>query len=285
LYDRAVTESHNLRIGELSRRTGVSPELLRAWERRYGLLQPSRSAGGYRLYSAADEARIRRMQARLSEGLSAAEAAQLAATAVDPTAPDGSLFAAVRRGTGRLEPQVLSKRALVALSHALEDECSAQAERGLVVGAFQERRHYAASADRWRDLARGARRAVVFADFPEARSAVDGPAEVPLPPDAPLEREWAVLYLAPRSAVLLVGRELPGQARGPDGERRFEVVWSAEPDAVVAALECAAELAAETAPDVAEALRADLERLARPAGLDPAFVTALTNRMIGYLTR
>ena len=33
------------RIGELSRRTGVSAQLLRAWEHRYGLLQPARSAG------------------------------------------------------------------------------------------------------------------------------------------------------------------------------------------------------------------------------------------------
>jgi len=34
-----------LRIGELSRRSGVSPELLRAWERRYGLFEPARSPG------------------------------------------------------------------------------------------------------------------------------------------------------------------------------------------------------------------------------------------------
>jgi MerR family transcriptional regulator, light-induced transcriptional regulator len=67
-----------LRIGELSRRLGVSDHVLRAWETRYGLLQPVRSAGGFRLYSAADEARIRRMQAYLAEGLSAAEAARAA---------------------------------------------------------------------------------------------------------------------------------------------------------------------------------------------------------------
>lgn len=67
-----------LRIGELSRRLGVSEHVLRAWERRYGLLKPARSAGGYRLYSDADEHRIRRMQAHLSAGLSAAEAAQAA---------------------------------------------------------------------------------------------------------------------------------------------------------------------------------------------------------------
>ncbi|HEX5540067.1 MAG TPA: MerR family DNA-binding transcriptional regulator, partial [Micromonospora sp.] len=40
-----------LRIGELSRRVGVSDHVLRAWERRYGLLKPVRSAGGFRLYS------------------------------------------------------------------------------------------------------------------------------------------------------------------------------------------------------------------------------------------
>ena len=67
-----------LRIGELARRSGVSADLLRAWERRYALLEPSRTAGGYRLYSADDEARVRSMQAHLAQGLSAAEAARLA---------------------------------------------------------------------------------------------------------------------------------------------------------------------------------------------------------------
>src|ERR1019366_1089901 len=65
-----------LRIGELSRRLGVSDHVLRAWESRYALLQPVRSAGGFRLYSEADAGRVRRMQARLADGLSAAEAAK-----------------------------------------------------------------------------------------------------------------------------------------------------------------------------------------------------------------
>ena len=65
-----------LRIGELSRRAGVSDHVLRAWENRYGLLQPVRSPGGFRLYSEADELRVRRMQAHLAGGLSAAEAAR-----------------------------------------------------------------------------------------------------------------------------------------------------------------------------------------------------------------
>jgi len=67
-----------VRIGELARRTGVTVELLRAWEKRYGLLQPSRTNSGYRLYSPADEERIARMRRGLADGLAAAEAARAA---------------------------------------------------------------------------------------------------------------------------------------------------------------------------------------------------------------
>ncbi len=76
-----------LRIGELSRRLGVSDHVLRAWERRYGLLRPVRTAGGFRLYSEADLDRVRRMQAHLAQGLSAAEAAR---AAVDGEPPAGA---------------------------------------------------------------------------------------------------------------------------------------------------------------------------------------------------
>jgi MerR family transcriptional regulator, light-induced transcriptional regulator len=76
-----------LRIGELSRRLGVSDHVLRAWERRYGLLRPVRTAGGFRLYSEADLDRVRRMQAYLGQGLSAAEAAR---AAVDGEPPAGT---------------------------------------------------------------------------------------------------------------------------------------------------------------------------------------------------
>ena len=72
-------EAGLLRIGELSRRTGVSPELLRAWERRYGLLRPVRSQGGLRLYRPRDLERVLRMQQHLADGLAAAEAAGLVA--------------------------------------------------------------------------------------------------------------------------------------------------------------------------------------------------------------
>jgi DNA-binding transcriptional MerR regulator len=85
-----MDDTAHLRIGALSKRVGVSPELLRAWERRYGLLRPIRSPGGFRLYSGADEARVQAMQRHLEAGLSAAEASRLAVAEADrvPAEPE-----------------------------------------------------------------------------------------------------------------------------------------------------------------------------------------------------
>jgi DNA-binding transcriptional MerR regulator len=95
-----------LRIGELSRRTDVAPELLRAWERRYGLLRPSRTDGGYRLYTEADVDRVHTMQAHLDAGVSAAEAAKLALEAPAPIAGQGRarvLLAAMREALDKFD--------------------------------------------------------------------------------------------------------------------------------------------------------------------------------------
>jgi MerR family transcriptional regulator, light-induced transcriptional regulator len=85
----AAGDDHALRIGELGRRVGVSSELLRAWERRYGLLRPVRTEGGFRLYSAEDERRVRLMQSHLARGVAAAEAAQLALAEPAPVGGSG----------------------------------------------------------------------------------------------------------------------------------------------------------------------------------------------------
>jgi DNA-binding transcriptional MerR regulator len=108
----------HLRIGELSRRSGVSVELLRAWERRYGVLRPQRSAGGLRLYSSGDLDRVRAMQRHMHDGLAAREAAAL----VGQVSTDSPIS---RSGTPPLDPA----RARTELGDALEafDEPEAQA--------------------------------------------------------------------------------------------------------------------------------------------------------------
>jgi DNA-binding transcriptional MerR regulator/methanogenic corrinoid protein MtbC1 len=82
-----------IRIGELSRRIGVSQETLRAWERRYGVLRPRRTGGGYRVYDRDDEARARRMRELIDGGWAAAEAANAVAAQAPPrgeAAPAGA---------------------------------------------------------------------------------------------------------------------------------------------------------------------------------------------------
>ncbi len=96
-----IDEQGYLRIGVLAQRTGVTPELLRAWEQRYGLLRPSRSQGGFRLYSDDDERRVRLTTDLIASGLSAAEAARqaLEADVSTPAPADGVL---VEELAGRL---------------------------------------------------------------------------------------------------------------------------------------------------------------------------------------
>ena len=55
--------------------TGISVATLRAWERRYGVVHPKRSDGGYRLYDADDVRALAIMNSLVNEGWSAREAA------------------------------------------------------------------------------------------------------------------------------------------------------------------------------------------------------------------
>ncbi|MEL6062727.1 MULTISPECIES: MerR family transcriptional regulator [unclassified Methylobacterium] len=65
-----------MRIGELTRRTGVSIRLLRYYEEQ-DLLHPERSSSGYREYVEADVTRVRRIQALLAAGMGTRRIARL----------------------------------------------------------------------------------------------------------------------------------------------------------------------------------------------------------------
>src|SRR5476651_937226 len=56
-------------IREVSRMTGINPVTLRAWERRYGLIQPTRTESGHRLYSMADIERVRSILGWIERGV------------------------------------------------------------------------------------------------------------------------------------------------------------------------------------------------------------------------
>jgi DNA-binding transcriptional MerR regulator/methylmalonyl-CoA mutase cobalamin-binding subunit len=58
------------RIHVVAQMVGLSENLLRAWERRYGVLEPRRTAGGYRAYTAVDVELLRRVKRLTQEGVS-----------------------------------------------------------------------------------------------------------------------------------------------------------------------------------------------------------------------
>jgi MerR family transcriptional regulator, light-induced transcriptional regulator len=66
------------RIGAVARLTGITPNTLRAWERRYGLVTPSRSGSATRLYSAGDIERLTLVKRLVDDGNAIGSVAGLA---------------------------------------------------------------------------------------------------------------------------------------------------------------------------------------------------------------
>jgi DNA-binding transcriptional MerR regulator len=93
----STTPAFNLKV--VLKETGLAADTLRAWERRYGLPMPQRSAGGHRLYSQRDIETIKWLMKRQEEGLSISRAVDLwneqISSGVDPLAgsvPSGSAY-------------------------------------------------------------------------------------------------------------------------------------------------------------------------------------------------
>lgn len=287
-------DAHGLSIGTVAGRTGVSVPVLRAWERRYGFPVPMRSASGHRRYRERDIDLIARVVRDRSAGLSL-EAA-IDRVRVLHERPPSSILAGLRRYGFDPPVHLVTKVSMLAISRAIEDECCAQADRPILVAAFQRDRHFRQSERRWRDLARTAALAVVFAEFPADRKRPAGPAsvllEVHLGGNAPLLREWALVCDAPDSAAVLVGRERPGQEGSADRTRLFEAAWSAEPTVVRQAARIGIELARRHYPGPGgnAGPAAVLQRVADELTADPEHdpvatarrATALANRVVAY---
>ena len=83
-------------ISEAADRAGISVELLRAWERRYGIVAPRRTAAGYRLYDEAAIGRVRAMRGLVDEGWTPSAAAASLRDVADadlPSVPRGLAMA------------------------------------------------------------------------------------------------------------------------------------------------------------------------------------------------
>jgi len=278
--------STDLAIKDVAERTGIAAGTIRMWEQRYGFPVPERTPSGYRRYTEDDVDTLRKVLALRHRGLSVPAAISRAQDTGGPS-DHPSIYAAVAAHDTAARSRVLRKTSLIALSRAIEHEALALAAAPVVFGAFQEERFYRQVERRYRRLASHADAAVVFADFPGGlRAPAGGPVEIPIGPDDALGNEWAVIIDAPGYAACLLAWEQPdGGAAAPalDGERRFEAIWTVDPEATRRAAQVAARLAGRADPELGERL---VELLTdRPLALEepaPA-LTALTNRMIAYL--
>ena len=106
-------------IKEAALRTGLTEPVLRAWERRYGVVTPARTAGGYRVYDEAALRRLRSMRRLIADGWSASAAAAAIIAGSEPATGDAP------SGTGGLtaseQPAVLVEH-LVLAAEALDSQ-------------------------------------------------------------------------------------------------------------------------------------------------------------------
>ena len=269
-----------LTIGELAQSAGISTQLVRAWEQRFGFPAPVRLPSGHRRYTDADVRAVRRVVEERDRGLRLEEA--IASTLRSGQVGESlSVYAALSRRHPDLTSYTLTKRTLLALSWAIEDEAVAQSSSGVLLGTFQRGRYFGQSRRRWEELARTARAAVAMADF-EAHDDEARPATVALPPDSPLLREWVVVHEGPDFAVALVAFELPSHGSVADDERLFEALWSVDGrvvrDVAVLTAQAGAAAGSHAAARVLKALEVD------PAlpSTSPTAATAVFNRMVAY---
>jgi methylmalonyl-CoA mutase cobalamin-binding domain/chain len=95
----------------VTRRTGLSADLLRAWERRYEVVAPSRSEGGRRLYSDADVERLRLLYKATLSGRSIGQVAELSTRALAALVrEDAEADARVERATRKAQEIELTRQ-------------------------------------------------------------------------------------------------------------------------------------------------------------------------------
>jgi MerR family transcriptional regulator, light-induced transcriptional regulator len=266
---------------QLAEATGIPAATLRIWEARHGFPVPARLPGGHRRYSEHDVELVRAVVALRQQGLSLVAAIERAR--VDGLAAPASIFAGLAQRRPDLQSMTLAKPVLLALSRAIEDEHLAGARGGALIGSFQTARFYRQSERRWRELARNARVAVALADFKRLRRPARGPVTVPVRRDHPLAREWSIVMHARGASACLAAWEIPASSEPADADRRFEVLWSPEPEVALEALAIATELIAPLAPDVARELDSTRAQRVSPSSPELRAAVRQAHRMLAYV--
>jgi MerR family transcriptional regulator, light-induced transcriptional regulator len=265
-----------LPIAEVARRTGVSVEALRIWERRYGFPAPERRPSGHRRYTDDDCRRVDELLRLRRTGMSLPDAVEaIRARAEAPHSVLGMLSSRIPH----LEPLSISRRAMLAISRAIEVEATSQATHGLVLGMFQRRAAWRVAAPRWHVVAQRIQPVVALADF-DCVEKRDGVWQVPLADHTVRRDEWIVVCDSARWSACLVATQHRVGARG---HRAFRALWSVEPEVVREAARLSLATVEGLPASVMDEASAWVRRVpvARPSALGQA--TRLTNQIVASL--
>lgn len=96
-YNPAMSTG-SYRIKTVERMTGIPAATLRAWEKRYGVVEPGRTDGGHRVYAERDIVHLQRLKRLVDDGLSIGEAVELAARPSSSRTADSGPLEAARDG-------------------------------------------------------------------------------------------------------------------------------------------------------------------------------------------
>ncbi|MCT7991295.1 DICT sensory domain-containing protein [Laspinema olomoucense] len=132
-----------------------------------------------------------------------------------------------------LRTQIYFKSSLTALSHAMEDQVLAGADRALVIACFQRERFYRQEAHRYRRISNKTDQVYVLAaPETEFQNSSQIQEAIAFEPDDGLAKEWHLVVLAPNYSTCLVCREKegavvkPSELQSMDQSRRFEGIWT-----------------------------------------------------------
>ena len=261
-------ESGGFSIGELSRRTGVPVATLRTWEVRYGQPRARRLPSGHRRY---DDDAVRAVGQMLGQRAAGAEPrrGRLPARRGRHPGPVGL------RDPARPAPRAAgaaADQAHAARGHARDGgrvprgRRAGRAVRRLPAGAY-----VAQSWSRWRDLGRASEFAAVLADFGDGPAVTDDvvvPGAVGRPvPRSPGSGCWsATARRTPRASWVGSRRDRPGVT---EAARRFETVWTLDPQIVRSAARICAAHVSPHLPDGGAALEARLSGIPVPGVRGP----------------
>lgn len=266
---------------EVVARTGLTGALLRTWEERYDFPRPLRAGTSRRRYTEADVAALLAVKRRRDSGVRLASA--IAEVRRGSTIAEESLFVEMRARSPRTPVHRLRKPMLLALTHAIEDECHASARPAVLFGLFQRAENYTAAESRWRELAQSARAAVVFAEFgtDDGTALPGGALTVSLPPASPLRAEWAVVVDGVDVPMALVAREALHDPGGSASAQQFDALWTLDPAEVRDVARQCARLASGSGVEVSTDARHTLDRPVPTATSEVEAINAAASSLIG----